>query len=149
MRTIETPVMPLITALLPKKALLVDAGIHAREWIGPATALHLIHRLTTDPELTPLLHSIDIYMLPLVNPDGYEYTRRVNRMWRGTRSRPIGAQKCYGADPNRNFPFRWNTTGVSADSCEETYRGRKALSEIECKQLAEFLDEKVSFDFDN
>lgn len=51
-------------------------GIHAREWVAPAMALYLIHRLTNDPEARAKdLDGVDWYILPVVNPDGYEYTR--------------------------------------------------------------------------
>ncbi|XP_052122481.1 zinc carboxypeptidase-like [Frankliniella occidentalis] len=57
------------------RAILVDAGIHAREWIAPATALYLINRLVEHAdEHQALLQGLDWYILPVVNPDGYEYT---------------------------------------------------------------------------
>lgn len=133
----------------PKPALFVDAGIHAREWIAPATALHLINRLTSDPSLRPLLRAIDIYVLPSVNPDGYEYTRQVDRFWRKTRSPPqarkgrrVGRSECYGVDPNRNFPEHWDVSGTSSATCSEIYSGPGPLSERETQALAKFLAEK-------
>lgn len=51
-------------------------GIHAREWVAPAMALYLIHRLTNDPDaIHNELKGVDWYILPVVNPDGYEFTR--------------------------------------------------------------------------
>lgn len=38
----------------------------------------------------------------MFNPDGYEYSIDVDRMWRKTRTRIAGSQ-CRGIDPNRNF----------------------------------------------
>ena len=32
-----------------------------------------------------LLNQYDVYVMPVMNPDGYEYTRESNRMWRKTR----------------------------------------------------------------
>lgn len=62
-------------------------GIHAREWVGPATVLYLIDFLTQnvpsgDEDLTD---NLDWYFLPVVNPDGYEYTWTNDRLWRRTR----------------------------------------------------------------
>ena len=34
-----------------------------------------------------LLSSLDIYLLPLLNPDGYEYSRTTDRLWRKVRPR--------------------------------------------------------------
>lgn len=53
-------------------------GIHSREWVAPAMATYLIHRLATDPDaiqIRGILDGVDWYILPVVNPDGYEYSR--------------------------------------------------------------------------
>lgn len=56
----------------------IDAGIHAREWIAPAVVLSVIDELTRgysrDPVVQNIMDSIDWYILPVMNPDGYEYT---------------------------------------------------------------------------
>ena len=39
------------------------------------------------------------YILPIANPDGYEYTK-TDRFWRKTRS-PNEGSICIGTDPNR------------------------------------------------
>ena len=44
------------------------AGIHAREWISPATATYLAKQLAE--KKSALLASWDVYILPLANPDG-------------------------------------------------------------------------------
>jgi murein tripeptide amidase MpaA len=66
----------------------VDGGIHAREWITPAVVTFMIRQLVEarNPEESDLLEKLDWYFLPLVNPDGYEYTRSTDRLWRKTRS---------------------------------------------------------------
>ncbi|KAJ2948537.1 hypothetical protein O0L34_g7790 [Tuta absoluta] len=109
----------------------VDAGIHAREWVAPSMAVYMIHRLVTDPGAQQDLEGIDWYILPVVNPDGYEFTRSggANRMWRKTRSKQ---GNCYGVDGNRNYGFKWAVSGVSLDPCnKETYAGPAAFSEKE------------------
>ncbi|CAB3228892.1 unnamed protein product [Arctia plantaginis] len=114
----------------------VDAGVHSREWVAPSMAIYLIHRLVSDPT-TKLpgheLDGLDWYILPVVNPDGYEYSRasKSNRMWRKTRSKN---GKCYGVDGNRNYGFKWAVSGVSHDPChKETYAGPNAFSEPETR----------------
>jgi carboxypeptidase A2 len=54
----------------------MDAMMHAREWVTTPVTLYSIHRLVEDlvDEDRDLLHNIDWIILPIVNPDGYEYS---------------------------------------------------------------------------
>ncbi|KRX80040.1 Meiotic recombination protein SPO11 [Trichinella sp. T6] len=129
-------------------AIWIDAGIHAREWIAPSTALYIINYLVTrydfDMEVQKYVNGLTWYILPVVNPDGYEFSRsslnpRV-RLWRKNRS-PANCQPfrnsycCRGVDLNRNFDFKWNQQGGSQDPCQETYSGRSAFSEPETQAI--------------
>lgn len=113
-----------------KNSIFIDAGIHAREWIAPATALYIIDQLASG---NYSLEDFDWVILPVVNPDGYEYTHQTDRLWRKTRSNTSG--ECIGVDGNRNFDFHWAEVGASGFSCSETYRGEKAFSESETAAL--------------
>jgi len=117
----------------------LDANIHAREWITNAVATYIINELLNGQEsgLKSLLNTFDFHIAPVLNPDGYTYTRTNDRMWRKTRSNYAGAL-CRGADPNRNFGFMWNTGGASAICSSETYRGVNAFSESEAKAIADY-----------
>lgn len=117
-----------------KNSIFIDAGIHAREWIAPATALYLINQLV-DPQsnYSKLLDQVDFVIMPVVNPDGYEYSHTTQRLWRKTRSKSSGS--CLGTDGNRNFGFHWGKVGASANPCSDTFRGKKAFSEPETMTL--------------
>lgn len=54
----------------------IFSGIHAREWIAPATVTYILNELltSTDPSVRDIAESYDWYVFPSVNPDGYEYT---------------------------------------------------------------------------
>ena len=54
----------------------IEAGIHAREWITPATALYLIDQLLNSKEknIRALAEKHEWYIFPSFNPDGYVYT---------------------------------------------------------------------------
>ena len=56
--------------------LVVEAGTHAREWIGPAAAVYLIHRLVENNTDVDLVKKLDWRIIPVLNPDGYEYSRK-------------------------------------------------------------------------
>lgn len=61
-----------------KPIILIDGGIHAREWISPATVLYIINQLVENANATNntnLLTYVDWYILPVLNPDGYEFSR--------------------------------------------------------------------------
>lgn len=124
-----------------KPAIWIDAGIHAREWIAPATALYIVDQLTNQYEKNSnFVDNVDWYILPVANPDGYEFTHTEDRFWRKTRS-PTRKPRCVGVDANRNFDFHYNEGGSSKFPCSEIYRGPKASSEPEVKAISEFLME--------
>jgi len=123
-----------------KPALFIDAGLHAREWITEAVAIWTIDQLTRNyATYSTLLGTIDIYIVPCLNPDGYEWSRTNTRLWRKNRRLPSGGN-CYGVDLNRNFEFKWGVSGTSNDHCSEVYLGPSANSEPETRNLKAFLD---------
>ena len=64
-------------------------GIHAREWITPATLTYMIKELVENPsKYNCIMDEFDWIFIPVLNPDGYTYTHKNNRMWRKTRSSP-------------------------------------------------------------
>jgi murein tripeptide amidase MpaA len=63
-----------------RPAVLVDGGIHAREWIAPAMALYIIHQLVEHNDTSSdLIDGVDWLILPVLNPDGYEYSHNTVR----------------------------------------------------------------------
>lgn len=121
-----------------KNVIFLDAGIHAREWIAPAAALYVIYQLAENFVVNAdLLKDYEWVILPVVNPDGYEYTHTTSRMWRKTRKPVSGA--CYGTDANRNFDFHRGEVGASSYSCADTYKGTTAFSEPETQVVRDLL----------
>ena len=55
-------------AILRQILIFKSKGIHAREWISPATASYLAKQLSE--KKSALLAAFDVYILPLANPDG-------------------------------------------------------------------------------
>ncbi|CAL8071094.1 unnamed protein product [Orchesella dallaii] len=126
------------------KSVLIDANIHAREWITSATATWIINELLTEtPYYNEMLKGIDWYIVPLLNPDGYEYSHTDDRLWRKTRSDNPGS-KCKGTDPNRNFPFHFGSRSSDKNPCSPVYQGSAALSQNEAQAISNLMKRLLS-----
>lgn len=118
-------------------AFLVVSDHHAREIVTPVIALNAIDELVTgygtDPAVTALVDSYEIWIAPVWNPDGYEHVFNVDNMWRKNRRVFTGG---IGVDLNRNYPQGWsNPCGGSTVASSETYRGPSAASEAETQTM--------------
>ena len=127
-----------------------DALMHAREGASMSTVMYFMNYLLEnygkDSVVTYLVDNREIYFVPCLNPDGYEYNRKTNPsgggMWR--KNRRINGNGSYGIDLNRNFTigWAWDNDGSSPDGYSETYRGTAALSEPESNYFTEFIKSK-------
>uniref|UniRef100_A0A146LVZ4 Carboxypeptidase B n=1 Tax=Lygus hesperus TaxID=30085 RepID=A0A146LVZ4_LYGHE len=117
----------------------VDGGIHAREWAATASAAYVMKELVENrSKYASVLNKIDFYVMPVMNPDGYEYSHTNERMWRKNRRRHSSG--CVGADLNRNWGFHWGESGVSKNPCDpQIYAGAKAFSEPESQSIANVI----------
>uniref|UniRef100_A0A673T749 Carboxypeptidase A1 n=1 Tax=Suricata suricatta TaxID=37032 RepID=A0A673T749_SURSU len=131
-----------------RPAIWLNAGIHSREWISVATAIWTARKIASDygkdPAITSILEKMDIFLLPVANPDGYVYTQTQNRLWRKTRSINPGSS-CIGTDPNRNWNASFAGEGASGNPCSEIYHGPHANSEVEVKSVVDFIQEHGNF----
>uniref|UniRef100_A0A2A4J4T7 Peptidase M14 domain-containing protein n=1 Tax=Heliothis virescens TaxID=7102 RepID=A0A2A4J4T7_HELVI len=129
-----------------KPVIFIDGGIHSREWISPPTVTWAIRKLTEDVTEPDLLNNYDWILLPVVNPDGYEFTFTNARFWRKTRSTDTHASSvsCPGVDGNRNYDFAWNTVGTSSHPCSDIYAGNRAFSEVETRVVRDILNEHLA-----
>lgn len=121
-----------------KTGVFIEGGIHAREWISPATVTYLINQLLTssNADVQALAEDFDWYFCPVLNPDGFVYTLEVDRLWRKNR-KPYGL--CVGVDLNRNFDCHWSGSGSSSDPAQFDFAGSGPNSEPEVKALSDFL----------
>jgi len=117
----------------------IEAGIHAREWIADSMGTYLINELTKADRDNDIIDHLNIHVLPMANPDGYEYSRNSDRMWRKTRSDTNSAVGCMGVDGNRNWDFHWGESGASTNKCSDTYMGPEAFSEVEYRNIRDYV----------
>ncbi|XP_054733872.1 carboxypeptidase B-like [Anastrepha obliqua] len=126
-----------------KNVIFIDGGFHACEWLSPATVLFSIGELVENfADHAELLTNYDFVILPVVNPDGYEYTQLSSetRLWRKTRQPvEVNGTVCYGTDPNRNFDFHWMGKGASSDPFSNIYAGPRAFSEPETMVVRDIM----------
>ncbi|ROL51622.1 Carboxypeptidase A2 [Anabarilius grahami] len=136
-----------------KPAIWIDAGIHAREWVSHASAVWIADRIATDfkenrAPVPSLLSKMDIFLMIVANPDGYVFShispRPFHRLWRKSRS-VTSNPNCPGVDLNRNWDAEFSGPGASDDPCGEDYRGPSAQSEIEVKNIADFITSHGNF----
>ena len=108
---------------------------HAREWISVEVPYlfgkYLLENYAADPEVRDLVDRSEVWIAPLVNPDGLEYTIHVYRYWR--KNRRFNADGSYGVDVNRNYAYQWgyDNVGSSPNPASDVYRGTGPFSEPE------------------
>ncbi|XP_033471431.1 carboxypeptidase O [Epinephelus lanceolatus] len=128
-----------------KKAIWMDCGIHAREWIAPAFCQYFVREILqaykTDPKMQEMMTNMDFYVTPVLNMDGYMYSWKDNttRLWRKNRSPGPSGCDCYGTDLNRNFDANWGTIGISFNCSSNIYCGSQAVSESEAQAVTYFV----------
>jgi carboxypeptidase T len=122
---------------------------HAREHLTVEMGLYLLHMLTdeygSDPEITQLVDSREIWLVFDNNPDGGEYDIATGsyRSWRKNRQ-PNAGSNYVGTDLNRNWGYKWGCCGGSSGSpSSETYRGAAGFSAPETAVVRDFVDSRV------
>ena len=126
-----------------KPAIMINSCQHAREWISPMATTYLIESLSqnfnNDDDINMMLNEVDVYIVPVVNPDGYVYTWEKDRWWRKNRQ-PNNNNDCFGTDLNRNWNFDWNgNESTSEDPCSQIYVGLTPFSAPEISVLSQYM----------
>ncbi|XP_031633198.1 mast cell carboxypeptidase A-like [Contarinia nasturtii] len=121
------------------KAVWIDGGIHAREWISTSAVTYIANELLKNWN-KPHIHNINWYILAVHNPDGYEYSHEIDRLWRKNRA-PIDQCDAIGIDLNRNFDFEWGKGDRVRNPNDDTYGGTQAFSQPETLAVKKFIFE--------
>jgi carboxypeptidase T len=129
-------------------ALLVLGCHHAREWISVEVPYqfgrYLLDNYDLDAQVRALVDASEIWIVPMVNPDGLEYSIHVYRYWR--KNRRANADGTFGVDVNRNYGFAWgyDNDGSSGYPGSEVYRGTSAFSEPETAAVRDLFTDAAS-----
>jgi carboxypeptidase T len=130
----------------PKPVFWYDGGIHSREIATPEVAMRFIEYLLsnydTDADAHWLVDYHDIWVMPMLNPDGHHMNESNGQgtptLHRRNADRDDGCNTYdqFGTDINRNFPFVWGCCGGSSSSpCSDVYRGPSQMSEEETASM--------------
>ncbi|MET0684025.1 MAG: M14 family zinc carboxypeptidase [Solirubrobacteraceae bacterium] len=139
-----------------RPAVLYSATQHAREWIATEIDRRLMYHYVegwknNDKQIKELLKGTELWFVPVMNPDGYQYTFDVERLWRKNLRDNDGDGETTiadGVDPNRNYPehFKYDEEGSSQIPSSQTFRGSGPASEAETKAIMG-LSDRVGFQF--
>ena len=111
---------------IPKTGILFIGGVHAREIVNPDMLVTLASNICSAytsksglvfpgksygaDELKQIVETLDIYIFPLVNPDGRSFVQspQGNVWWRKNRN-PNPGHEHQGVDLDRNYGFLWDS----------------------------------------
>jgi murein tripeptide amidase MpaA len=138
-----------------KPRFLMMAAIHARELTTSEMAYrwidYLVDNYNVDADVTMLLDTSEMWVIPVVNPDGRvivesggntPYLQRKNARDTGACANPPTSSNQDGVDLNRNASTdNYGGAGTSTDPCAQTYRGTGPASEPEQSALESFFQQ--------
>jgi hypothetical protein len=150
----------------------MDGLHHAREWPSGENTIMFAFELLENPEnderVDGLFRETRTILVPVVNPDGFSWTRQTPTTnnyllslglivagqadyWRKNRQGALeetqvpAAQRnptAIGVDINRNYSARWGGGGAGSANTDQTYRAAGPFSEPEPLNVAELLRER-------
>jgi murein tripeptide amidase MpaA len=119
---------------------------HAREWISVEVPFllgkYLVENYDTNSQIKDLVDECEIWIVPLLNPDGLEYSIHFYRYWR--KNRRDNGNDSFGVDLNRNYSYNWgfDNEGSSPSPFSDVYRGPAAFSEPETQVIGDLFAER-------
>lgn len=132
-----------------KPALMAIFAEHAGEHDVASLAMGVVKYLTENygnyKKITKLLDEKEVYIIPMMNPDGVEYdlSGEVKPFtWRKNR-RPVG-ENVYGVDLNRNWGYKWDAVPEElveqySNPKDDYYHGENPFSENETQSVRDFV----------
>ncbi len=130
----------------PEPEVLYTALHHSREPASLSQLIffmwYLLENYNTNPDVQFLVNNTEMYFIPCVNPDGYEYNYTTNPNGGGMhrKNRRNNGDGTYGVDLNRNYGYMWgyDNIGSSPNTSSDTYRGIAPFSEPETQAVRNF-----------
>jgi hypothetical protein len=138
-----------------KYSCLIDGCIHGNEWEGGEACLYLAEFLLINFEknstITTMLNTTEVYLIPLVNPDGRQHDDRfdangidLNRNFDVNFGRILGRSIPLGRIFGMKL-FTW--CGLNGTRFVWTNSGRRPFSEPESQAVGRFMESLTTKDF--
>ena len=126
-----------------KPAVFFNGCQHAREWVTVMATTYFADQLaqgySADGFTQTVLDIVDVYIIPIVNPDGYVYTHTTDRFWR--KNRQPNSDGSIGTDLNRNWDADWNGgESTSTSPTSDIYVGLAPFSATEANVLKNYME---------
>jgi hypothetical protein len=123
---------------------------HAREPMSLTQLIffmwYILENYNTDNDIKYLVDNAELYFIPCLNPDGYEYNYSTNPNGGGMfrKNRRLNADNSFGVDLNRNYGYMWgfDNMGSSPTPSAQTYRGTGPFSEPETQAIRGFCNSR-------
>ncbi len=137
----------------PESQVLFLGGLEGRNWMSVEVCMafldHIIQGYESDPRLQNLVADNEIFVIPMVNPDGSQYSRENDDPGEeGVNGWIKNRNGTDGVNINRNFDILWNRdleSGIndtSGDPLDFSYAGEDPGSEVESQSLMTLVQEK-------
>ncbi len=131
--------------------LIINAGIHGREWLNPQMIMRKCEEILRQyPEYKSSLKSVGLYVVPMINPDGVTISQQGFDAIRSQKLRNLCKKagnsartwkgNARGVNLNFNFPSGWNPENKPKKPDGINFPGKKAASEKETKVMMKFVN---------
>ncbi|RLE03067.1 MAG: hypothetical protein DRI99_05325 [Candidatus Aminicenantes bacterium] len=132
---------------------MIDGMHHAREPLGNEICLafidYLLSNYGVEEKVTSLVNNYEIWIIPILNPEGYKYLvdNNLSSPWwrknlRDNNNNGLIDPDYDGVDLNRNYDFNWTRLG-STNPASWTYQGPAPFTEKETQAKRDLtLNEK-------
>ncbi|KAI5642823.1 zinc carboxypeptidase domain-containing protein [Phthorimaea operculella] len=124
-----------------RRSFFIEGGQVGADWLSPTVATYLVDQLIRgeDPEALAASEEYDWHIVPVVNPDGHQYSQDAERLWVKNR-RPIPDTDQVGVDLTKNWNSQWGVSGGSHNAQANNFIGLGPFSEIETRSVSAYIE---------
>ncbi|XP_060805042.1 zinc carboxypeptidase [Amyelois transitella] len=124
---------------ISRRVFILQGGEVGADWLSPTLVAYLADQLVKgeDPEALAASQDFEWHIIPVVNPDGFEYSQNHDRLW--VKNRRIDNRNPTGVDLVRNWNSHWGIYGGSFVNTDVNYIGLGPFSEPETRSVSNYI----------